>query len=96
MGKEEIKEDWADAPLYQPLMGLYMNNLQAKSEDYGTPGAPGAPGGPPGADGGDDDGNDGAPPFGGGQPAPDAPGGNDDNGTDMQKSFGLPVFAVEP
>lgn len=99
MGKEEIKEDWADAPLYQPLMGIYMQSQQAAGEDYGTPGAPGASGGPPGATGEDDGGDGGAPPFGGGKPGaagPAGPGGDDDNGPDMQKSFGLPVFSVEP
>jgi hypothetical protein len=98
MGKEEIKEDWADAPLYQPLMGIYMQSQQAAGEDYGTPGQPGPAGGPPGAPdgpGGDDaDGGGDQPP--GGAPSPAGTGGEDDNGPDMQKSFGLPVFAVEP
>lgn len=99
MGKEEIKEDWADAPLYQPLMGIYMQSAQAAGEDYGTPGQPGPNSGPPGAPGGEDDGGGDAPPFGGGKPGADGPAGpdgGDDNGPDMQKSFGLPVFSVEP
>lgn len=94
-GLEEVKGEWANAPLYQPLIGVYMQEQQANNEDYGTPGQPGAPGepqqdgdAPGGGKGGD------APPFGGKKPAPGGEG--DDNGPDMQKSFGLPVFEVAP
>lgn len=97
MGKEEIKEDWADAPLYQPLIGVYMQEKQANSEDYGVPGQPGPQGGPGGDDQGDQGGKDGGgPPQFGKKPGAPAPGGEDDNGPEMQKSFGLPVFEVAP
>lgn len=94
-GLEEVDGDWANAPLYQPLIGVYMQEQQAGQEDYGDPnaggpGAPGQDGAPPGA-GGEDD---------GGQPGGKAEDGmfddGGDNGPDMQKSFGLPVFPVEP
>ena len=106
MGKEAVKEDWADAPLYQPLTGLFMQAQQGKGDDYGSPegGPPGQPGGPPGAPGGPP----GAPGLaggpGGGQDEPgqpgeqgapgEQPGGPSDQ--EMQKSFGLPVFSVDP
>jgi hypothetical protein len=90
-GLEEVKGDWGNAPLYQPLIGIYMQEQQAGQEDYGQPGAPGGDGaGPPGAGGDEDDGKN--PPEGGG----DDQGEGDDNGPDMQKSFGLPVFKVMP
>lgn len=90
-GLEEIQDDWANAPLYQPLVGLFMQNMQANQEDYGNPDAPpggpgGAPGGPPGAN------DDGQP--GNGNAGPDAQ--QEDNGAEMQKSFGLPVWSVDP
>lgn len=90
MGKEEVSEDWANAPLYQPLIGIYMQAMQANSEDYGNPdeqppGAPGAPGGP-----GDEEEQDGQQP----DASPDDQ--QDDNGEEMQKSFGLPVWSVNP
>lgn len=98
-GLEAVKGTWGDAPLYQPLIGVYMQEQQAGQEDYGNP-----DGGPPGA-GGDkgDKGGDGQdeqqpgkkkPPEGDspfGAPKP----GDNDNGQDMQKAFGLPVFSVE-
>jgi hypothetical protein len=104
-GHDPIKEDWADAPLYQPLIPLFQAEKQAGAEDYGVPGQPGAPGAPgapgqadgaPGQPGGP--GGPGKPAGGGappGMPKP-PPGANGDNGPDMQKSFGLPVFTVEP
>ena len=93
-GMEEVKGDWGNAPLYQPLIGIYMQEQQAGQEDYGQPGAPG---GQPGAQPGDED--------AGGQPGDNpfakkgADAGDhqaDDNGAEMQKSFGLPVFTVQP
>ena len=98
-GLEEIKDKWADAPLYQPLIGLYMQEQQANSEDFGDPnaGGPGGPqDGPPGAggEGGKDGGKPGEQPEGGMFDAGDGQG--DDNGPDMQKAFGMPVFPVEP
>lgn len=94
-GLEEVKGDWANAPLYQPLIGVYMQEQQAGNEDYGDPSAAG-PGGPPGAGG-----KPGADDDGGGPPGGDKPedgmfdDGGGDNGPEMQKSFGLPVFTVE-
>lgn len=87
-GLEAVKGDWGNAPLYQPLINIYMQEQQAGQEDYGQPGAPGAQ---PGGDGEEE---------GGGSPF-DKKGADDaetadDNGAEMQKSFGLPVFTVEP
>lgn len=98
-GLEEVKGAWADAPLYQPLIGLYMQEKQAEGEDFGTPDQPGQPGeqGGPGEDG--DQGGEQNPPFGKKKPAPGAPGDDDaadDNGPEMQKAFGLEVFQVAP
>lgn len=90
-GMEEV--EWGDAPLNQTTMGAYMQHQQANSEDYGNPdgggqfGQPGAPGGKDG----DQDGQD-APPKGDASQDDDEP----DNGASMQKSFGLPVWGVEP
>lgn len=98
-GLEPVKGTWGDAPLYQPLIGVFMQEQQANSEDYGTPGQPqpgqpGTPGqGKPG-DGGDAPG--GAAKKPGAPAAFGAPQGGDDNGPDLQKSFGLPVFTVDP
>lgn len=75
------------APLNQNLMGVYMQGQQAAGEDYGNPdAAPGQFGGKPGEDGGE------KPPFGGEQDD-DAPAPADE---EMAKSFGLPVWSVEP
>lgn len=84
-GQEEL--DWGDCPLNQVTMGAYMQSQQPQ-DDYGNPDAPGAPGDQFGTQ--DDKGN----------PEDNEPGGEkpgaDDNGEDMQKAFGLPVFRVEP
>lgn len=82
-GWEEVKEDWGNAPLNQVLMGAYMQSQQSAGEDYGNPDAQ------PGQFGEQDD--------------PQLPqGGEQDQDEDlagdeaMAKSFGLPVFRVEP
>lgn len=93
-GREEIKEAWGDAPLNQNLMQAWMAEQQAAGEDYGDPDAPG--GGGPGFGGGDDDKGGAKKPPAGGGPTPVEAGAPDDNGPDMQKSFGLPVFTVQP
>ena len=83
-----------DAPLNQALMGAWMQENQASQEDYGQPGGDDQGGGPPGQ-GGDDEAMPGAPQAGeddGGAPD-DAP---DDNGPEMQKSFGLPIWTITP
>ena len=87
-GLKEVKGDWADAPLYQPLIGVYMQEQQTNQEDYGDPGAGGDPGDQPGQ--GQDDGqaDKGA--------ESDMFDDGDGGGADMQKSFGLPVFRIEP
>ena len=87
-GWDEITDDWGNAPLNQVLMGAYMQSQQAAGEDYGTPGEPGAFGGgqqeqggkPPAGDGAQDEAQDAPPPA-------------DEN---MVKSFGLPVWSIEP
>lgn len=85
-GQEEL--DWGDCPLNQTTMGAYMQS-QAPQDDYGNPDAPGgAPGGQFGGQGDDENPED--------REKDDQPSGADDNGEQMQKSFGLPVFRVEP
>lgn len=93
-GLEEVKGDWANAPLYQPLIGVYMQEQQAGNEDYGDPSAAG-PGGPPGAGGKTGADDDGGGPPGGDKPEDGMFDDGGDNGPEMQKSFGLPVFTVE-
>ena len=92
-GWDEVKEDWGEAPLNQVLMGAYMQGQQAAGEDYGNPDAPT---GQFGAQPGGDEPGKGAPPFGG---KPDA-GEQDDTDPavdgDMTKSFGLPVWSIQP
>lgn len=84
---DAMPDGLGSAPLNPVLSGAWQQAQQAGQEDYGDPGA----GGPPGADdepgqpGGDAD----------GAPAPQD-GMDGDNGPDMQKSFGLPVFTVLP
>jgi len=85
-GMEEVKGDWGNAPLNPALIGVWQAENQAQQEDYGDPGA----GGPPGAD---NEPQDGADP---GNAREEDPGAADDNGPEMQKSFGLPVFTVLP
>lgn len=96
-GLEEVKGEWGNAPLYQPLIGIYMQEQQANSEDYGNPDAPPGQGG--GENGGPPAGGN-KPPFGNKKPGAGAGDGaagqDDDNGPEMQKSFGLPVFSVDP
>lgn len=95
-GIDPIKAAWGDAPLNQNLMQAWMAEHQEANADYGVPGQPG--GGAPGEPG--DPAQGGA--AGGGKPNPfdkgagGQPPSQDDNGADMQKSFGLPVFAVDP
>lgn len=97
-GMDEIKDDWADAPLNQVMMGAYMQGQQSAGEDYGNPDAPGGfgggqPGQPEGGDqqeGGEQ--QDGAGPQDGG----DQPGDDGSDGEDMAKALGLPVWRVEP
>lgn len=94
-GWEEV--DWGDAPLNQTTMGAFMQSKQDAGEDYGNPDQPGGEGqpgnmpgqgGPQGAD--DAGGNPAFPPSG--DEAPPA----DGEGEDLAKSFGLPVFRVDP
>lgn len=95
MNLEAISDKVGDAPLNPALMGAWQQEQQANSEDYGDPDA--QPGG-----GNPDEGGPGGQPDQGGEP--DA-GGDDaqpeddmfdagDNGPEMQKAFGLPVFTV--
>lgn len=93
-GWEEISEDWGDAPLNQVLMSAYQMSKQAAGEDYGDPNATQQFGGKPGGDDGQQDDRDDAP-FGGKAKQKAKP-DSADNGAEMQKSFGLPVFRVDP
>lgn len=84
-GWDEVK-DWGDAPLNPALMGAYQAAQQANGEDYGTPGE--------GMQFGGDD-EDGQPEPGEQKPAEQGD-AEQDNGEAMQKSFGLPVWRIEP
>lgn len=90
---DAIPGDMGDAPLNPVLSGAYQASKQAEGEDYGTPGAPGVDPEDPNAEEGqpggaaDDD---------GGAAEDGMFNAGDDNGAEMQKSFGLPVFTVEP
>jgi hypothetical protein len=107
LGKDPITESWGDAPLNPTLMSAWQAEQQQNSEDYGTPGADPQDGGdddgsgkPPG----------GATPASASGAAPALPNdtddtnpadgadqdvGGDDNGSDMQKALGLPVFSIQ-
>lgn len=86
-GWDEVK-DWGDAPLNPALMGAYQAAQQANGEDYGTPGE--------GVQFGGDD-EDGQPAPGDGDQEPgEQDDAKQDNGEAMQKSFGLPVWRIEP
>lgn len=82
------------APLNQVLIGIYTQDQQAAGEDYGNPDASGGPF----SQGGDKGDGNRPPQFGGGDQndADKKPPQEDDNGPDMQKSFGLPVWSVDP
>lgn len=88
-GWEEIKEDWGNAPLNQVVMGAYMQSQQGAGDDYGDPDAP-----QPVQFGGQQPGDQGDKKPG--QPQQDDAPPADEGGEDMAKSFGLPVFRVDP
>lgn len=91
-GQEEV--DWGDCPLNQVTMGAYMQSQQQGGEDYGTPGGGGGQFGQPGAeDGNQPDGQDPKVDAGG---EPDGKQPNEGDGEAFGKSFGLPVWSVEP
>jgi hypothetical protein len=100
MGMDPVKGLLGDAPLYQPLIGTYMQDNQPEqpADDYGTPGA----GGPPPPGGGQPPTDPNAPPDDSNSPPGGVPSPFDDakqqprDGAEMQKSFGLPVFMVAP
>ncbi len=86
---DSVPDDVGDAPLNPVLSGAYQQAQQANSEDYGDPDAGG--GNQPPGEG--DEGGDGEQPEDGDQPEEDM---FDSGEGDMQKSFGLPVFTIEP
>ena len=86
-GMEEV--EWGDAPLNPVLQGAYQQTTQAGQEDYGNPDAPG------GGFGGDQDGGD-QQDQDGQQPPDQQEDDQPQDGQDMAKSFGLPVFRVDP
>jgi uncharacterized protein YifE (UPF0438 family) len=87
---DAVEGDIGDAPLNPVLSGAYQASKQASQEDYGDPTAGG--GQPPPGVGGDDEDATGAPP--GGDAGQEEQGMFDDGS--LKKSFGLPVFTVEP
>lgn len=79
---EALGGDLGNAPLNPTLMGVYMQMQQSKQEDYGDPGEYREEKGK-GAPTPDDE--------------PEAPADEEeDNGEEMQKAFGLPVWRVDP
>lgn len=93
-GWDDIKEDWGNAPLNQTLMGAWMQGQQQNSEDYGDPSQAGGFGGDQGDQGsqGDDQQQEQD------QQAYEQAAGDDQqqDKQQMAKSFGLPIFKVEP
>lgn len=105
-GYDKMPETWGDAPLNPSLVGVWQQGQQQGNEDYGNPddqqqGEDDQQGGEDdqrqaqaggdGEDGGDGGGKDGK----GKMLPPDAPEGEDDDeGADMAKSFGLPIYRV--
>ena len=94
-GQDEV--DWGECPLNQVTMGAYMQSQAPapEADDYGNPDAPdgGQPGAVPGAT--DQPGQ----PFGGkpaGAPAKSGKPAPAEKGEDMAKSFGLPIWSVDP
>ncbi len=101
--KDEVKEAWGDAPLNPSLVGAWQQEAMTPPEDFGQPGPDGQA--TPADDGGDrpDFGDGGAggaddQDFGGADKPLAAPGAPPaaDGKEPMTKSFGLPVFVVEP
>ncbi len=90
-GWDDIKEDWGNAPLNQTLMGAWMQGQQQNSEDYGDPSQAGGFGGDQGGQGDDQQQEQ-------DQQAYEQAEGDDQQQDDQQmaKSFGLPIFKVEP
>lgn len=93
-GLEAVKGKAGDAPLNPVLQAAWQADQQP-DEDFGDPNAQGA-GGPPGQGGDGEEGEDPQGGDGGQQPEDGMFDDGGDNGSDMQKSFGLPVFTVEP
>lgn len=93
---DEIKEDWANAPLNQTLMQAWMAGKQ--QEAMAQPGMP-QPGGNAGGDGDQGDDPDKAAfqkLLDEGAARQNAGQGDDENGEEMAKSFGFPAFRIEP
>uniref|UniRef100_UPI00135C87CB phage portal protein n=1 Tax=Geminicoccus flavidas TaxID=2506407 RepID=UPI00135C87CB len=90
-GQDSVKETWGDAPLNPVLVPVWQQENQANSEDFGDPDEDTPPGGefggsdadgdPKGDDQADQQQEDAAEPT--------------DEGPDLVKSFGLPVFRIE-
>lgn len=95
---EEIKEDWGNAPLNQTLMPAWMAAKQQQAMDEQGDQQPGdqktGGEGSKGDQGDDPDKAAFQKLLDGG--AKRKPAGQDDNGDEMAKAFGLPVFRIEP
>lgn len=88
-------DEVGDAPLNPVLSGAWQQAQQAKNEDYGDPSqAGGRPGDDKGGDQPGDEDEQAVGDDGGEQGMFDA--GDDGGDPPMAKSFGLPVFTVEP
>jgi len=91
-GQDPVKDSWGDAPLNPVLVPVWQQENQANSEDFGDPDEDDPAGGEFG--GGDADGK----PDGGDDQADqqqDDAAEPADDGLDLAKSFGLPVFRIE-
>ena len=101
---DKIPGKLGDVPLNPSLIGAWQAENQMQNQDFGEPGdeqpGKGKPGVPPAADGdgsgpdkgGADKGDDAA----AGAVPPDGVEDEANDGADMQKSFGLPIFKIEP
>lgn len=83
-GWNETDGEWGNAPLNPILQSAYQADQQLKQEDYGSP----RPDGQDGTAGDDDGGDDQQTDNKEGQQPPD-------DGEDLQKSFGLPVWSID-
>lgn len=83
-GWNETDGEWGNAPLNPILQSAYQADQQSKQEDYGSPRLDGQDGAAGDDEGGDDQQTDNEE----GQQPPD-------DGEDLQKSFGLPVWSID-
>lgn len=105
-GLDAVGGKLGDVPINPALIGVWQAENQAQNQDFGQPGQeqPGAPGDDDGGGDGEDFGdpggeNDTGADFGkppaGDDEQDDGQNEGTDNGAEMQKAFGLPVYSIE-